>query len=432
MSELTPNPELRPRSELRTRGGAPSLRGIARHGRLRKASPIGTIVKFIAAALAVVLVSGVSVGALAVNSVTSKTTIVDIPNSQPEGQPLPAIGAIEGGFNILIVGSDSRSGQGGIGGSEEDDSGELNDVTMLLHVSQDQTNAVAISFPRDMVVGIPECENSDGGTKGYSTEPLNVSLYYGGLSCVAQTITELTGLPIQYAGLIKFYGVINMADAIGGVDVCVDGPMIDDNTGLVLPAAGTYSLTGIDALAFLRSRAAVGDGSDLTRISSQQVYLSALVRKLKSAETLGDFKKVYALADAGLSNMTVSSSLNSVTTMTSIALALKDIPLEKVTFVQYPGTTGSTDALYAGKVRPNTAAGDALMEFIAADEPFALEAAGDDRGSTLDPNAPVAPVTPVTPVDPSAPPVEAPALPVLEGVRGQTAADYTCTITNSY
>lgn len=422
MSELTPQSELRPRSELRTRNGAATLKGIARHGRLRKPSAVASVVKLLAAALAVVLVSGVSVGALAVTSLTSKATVVDIPNSQGGDAPLPEVGAIEGGFNILIAGSDTREDQGGIGGSFADESGQLNDVNILLHVSQDQTNAVAISFPRDLVVGIPECEGSDGYTKGYSTEPLNTALSYGGLSCVAQSVTELTGLPIQYAGLIKFYGVINMADAIGGVDVCVDGPMYDDNTGIAIAAAGTYNLKGIDALAFLRSRAAVGDGSDLTRISSQQVYLSALVRKLKSSETLGDLKKVYSLADAALSNMTVSSSLNSIPTMVSIAQALKKIPLENVTFVQYPGTTGG-DGVYTGKVQPNQYAGDALMEYIKADQPFALAAAGDDRGSTLDPNAPVTPTAPAT---------DAPVLPVLDGVNGQTAAQYTCTITNDY
>ncbi|MGV8896963.1 MAG: LCP family protein [Rhodoglobus sp.] len=422
MSELTPRSDVRSRSELRTRSAAATLPGIARHGRLPKSSPVATVFKLLAAVLAVVLVSGVSIGALAVTSLTSKATVVDIPNSQGGDAPLPEVGAIEGGFNILIAGSDTREDQGGIGGSFEDESGQLNDVNMLLHVSEDQTNAVAISFPRDLVVGIPNCEDSDGYTKGYSTEPLNTALSYGGLSCVAQTITELTGLPIQYAGLIKFYGVINMADAIGGVDVCVDGPMVDDNTGINMPEAGTYNLTGIDALAFLRSRAAVGDGSDLTRISSQQVYLSALVRTLKSSETLGDFKKVYALADAALSNMTVSSSLNSIPTMVAIAQALKNIPLENVTFVQYPGTTGG-DGVYLNKVQPNKYAGDALMAFIEADQPFVLEAAGDDRGSTLDPNAPVAPTAPAT---------DAPELPMLDNVSGQTAAQYTCTITNGY
>ena len=421
MSELQPQPEMRSRSELRVRGGS-SAPGLARHGRLRKASPWGTIAKFVAAALAVILVSGASVGAIAFNSIYSKRTVVALVG-ETEGPP-PQIGAIEGGFNILIVGSDTRGGQYGIGGDVADDSSVLNDVNILLHVSQDQTNAVAISFPRDMVVGIPECpwDDGSGDTKGYSTEPINVALYYGGLPCVVLTVQELTGLPIQFAGMITFDGVVDMSDAIGGVDVCITGPMYDPYTGIDLPAAGTYKLSGFDALAFLRSRHGVGDGSDLTRISSQQVYLSSLVRTLKSQDTLGDVKKLYNLANAAVSSMTLSSSLADVSTMVSIALALKNIPLERVTFVQYPGNTGG-DGIYAGKVRPDRATGDAMMALIAADQPFVLAETTDGRGSTIDPNAPVA-----TP-DPTAAPVDNSGLPVVEGVRGQTAADYSCSIT---
>ena len=421
MSELQPQPEMRSRSELRVRGGS-SAPGLARHGRLRKPSPWGTIAKFVAAALAVILVSGASVGAIAFNSIYSKRTVVALVG-ETEGPP-PQIGAIEGGFNILIVGSDTRGGQYGIGGDVADDSSVLNDVNILLHVSQDQTNAVAISFPRDMVVGIPECpwDDGSGDTKGYSTEPINVALYYGGLPCVVLTVEELTGLPIQFAGMITFDGVVDMSDAIGGVDVCITAPMYDPYTGIDLPTAGTWKLSGFNALAFLRSRHGVGDGSDLTRISSQQVYLSSLVRTLKSQDTLGDVKKLYNLANAAVSSMTLSSSLADVSTMVSIALALKNIPLERVTFVQYPGNTGG-DGIYAGKVRPDTATGDEMMALIAADQPFVLAETTDGRGSTIDPNAPVA-----TP-DPTAAPVDNSGLPVIEGVKGQTAADYTCSIT---
>ena len=81
------------------------------------------------------------------------------------------------------------------------------------------------------------------------------------------------------------------------------------------------------------------------------------------------------------------------------------------------------DGIYAGKVRPDTATGDEMMALIAADQPFVLAETTDGRGSTIDPNAPVA-----TP-DPTAAPVDNTGLPVVEGVKGQTAADYTCSIT---
>ncbi|NYF09108.1 LCP family protein required for cell wall assembly [Leifsonia sp. AK011] len=419
--------ELRPRAELRS-----ATPGIARHGQLKRNRAWPLVLQIVGAALAVVLISAASVSAVVVNSLTSKIAPT-IELTQPTEGPLPQIGAIEGGFNILIVGSDTRQGQNGIGGSEEEETGQLNDVNMLLHVSQDQTNAVAISFPRDMVVDIPECVDSDGDTKGFSTEPINVALYYGGLDCVAQTVSLLTGLPIQFAGMITFSGVIAMGDAVGGVPVCVTGPIDDPNTGLYIEQAGTYELRGLDALAFLRSREGVGDGSDLTRISSQQVYLSSLVRKLQGEETLSDPKKVYDLATAALSNMQLSSSLGSLDTMVSIALALKDIPPANVTFVQYPGTTGGS-GVYTGKVQPDFAAGQQLMDYVMADQPFALTEAGDGRGSVTDPNAPAPePTTPETTpeTDPSAaPPAEPVEKPVLEGVDGQTAADYTCSVAN--
>jgi LCP family protein required for cell wall assembly len=423
MSELRPRAEAR--GELRPRSSAsPKVPGIARHGRLKKGGPVGAIFAFIAAALAVLLVSGASVAAIAVAGLASKTETFEL-ITETEGPP-PQIGAIEGGFNILIVGSDVCEASMN---NCDDRENELNDVNILLHVAQDQTNAVAMSFPRDMVVGIPECPWSDGdGTKAYSTEPLNTAMYYGGVGCVAQTISELTGLPIQFAGKITFGGVIAMSDAIGGVDVCVNGPVIDPYTGINLPAAGTYTLAGGTALAFLRSRHGVGDGSDLTRISSQQVYLSSLVRKLKDNNVLSDVPTLYNLANAALSNMSLSSSLADIPTMVSVALALKDIPLERVTFVQYPGTTGGS-GIYAGKVKPNTARGDELMALIAADQPFLLAAAGDGRGSEA--GAAPAPDPSATP-DPNAPVVDNTGLPVLQGVSGQTAADYTCSVSNDY
>jgi len=434
MSELRPRSESQGSGELRSRSrGAAKQPGIARHGRLRKRSPLGAIFGFIAAALAVVLVSGASIGAVAFNALYSKADVVEI-IGETDGPP-PQIGAIEGGFNILIVGSDRCEEAMG---NCDDRENELNDVNILLHVSQDQSNAVAISFPRDMVVGIPECPWSDGdGTKAYSTEPLNVAMYYGGLNCVAMTISELTGLPIQFAGVITFNGVIQMSNAIGGVDVCIDAPIFDPYTGLNLPTAGQHTLSGGMALAFLRSRHGVGDGSDLTRISSQQVYLSSLVRKLKAEGTLTNASVLYNLANAAISNMSLSSNLADVPTMVSIALALKNIPLERVTFVQYPGNTGGT-GIYAGKVRPNLALGDEMMALVRADQPFVLAAAGDGKGSEEVAPPVTTPVKkpidltnpdPVATDEPAAP-VDNTGLPVLSGIRGQTAANYTCSISN--
>jgi LCP family protein required for cell wall assembly len=414
-------------SELRTRSNRSAKNPVvARHGRQRKQGPWGAILAFVGAGLVVLLVSGGSLAAIVVNQLSSNIKRVTL-IGETEGPP-PSIGAYEGGFNILIVGSDKCEDDSGCAGRG---SANLNDVTMLLHVSADQTNAVAVSIPRDLVVPIPSCPAEDGSGNNYAMagRPINETLFYGGLPCTVLTVEALTGLDIQFAGLITFNGVIQMTDAVGGVDVCVTEPIFDKYTGLNVPA-GVSNLSGGQALAFLRTRHGVGDGSDLTRISSQQVYLSSLVRTLKSAGTLGDPFKVYALAQAATTNMTLSSGFSNLDTLASIALALKDIPIDRVTFVQYPGTTGQP-GIYLGKVAPVKGKADELFAKIKADEPFLLESAGDGRGSELNPNAPVAVAEPVPSGSAVAPAEPAAPLATITGVRGQSAADYTCAIANN-
>src|SRR6185312_10996268 len=176
----------------------------------------------VATALAVVLVSGVAVAGVSLTRINNNIKTVKLVG-ETEGPP-PALGSYEGGFNILLVGSDSRKGSG-----EKGPGSVLNDVNILLHVSQDQTDAVAVSIPRDMVVPIPACPREDGKGNYHSMagQPINVTLSYGGLPCTVLTVHQLTGLDIQYAGLITFDGVINVSTAVGGVPVCVNGPFHD-------------------------------------------------------------------------------------------------------------------------------------------------------------------------------------------------------------
>jgi LCP family protein required for cell wall assembly len=424
-------------SEFRDRSRRlPAAEAVVRHGRQARSAAWKTILGLLGGALVVALVAGGSIAAIALHQLESNIHTVTI-GADTAGPP-PNIAAMKGGFNILLAGSDTREGQGGIGGTVRDDDSVLNDVTMLMHVAQDQKSAVVVSIPRDMVVPIPKCQNG-GPATGL---PINTTLYYGGLACTAATVENLTGLKIQFAGLITFTGVIAMSDAVGGVDVCVNAPIKDPYTGLNLPKAGTYTLQGADALAFLRSRHGVGDGSDLGRISSQQVYLSSLVRKLKSSDTLTNLGKLYAIAQAATQNITLSENFTRLDTLVSVALVLKNIPLDNIVFVQYPGTTGGT-GIYAGKVQPVTSVATKLFDAIKADKPIALAASsvgGNDphAGSTLDPDAP-SPAPSSTASgggsgsgsgsDSGSGGSDAQ---VINGVQGQTAAQYTCSVAYHY
>lgn len=389
---------------------------ITRHGMLKVGNPFLTALKFVSAALAVVLVSGTVVGGIFLAQLNNDITSVPLVG-ESEGPP-PALGSYEGGFNVLIVGSDVCEDDSGCDGRG---AAELNDVTILLHVSHDQTNAVAVSIPRDMVVPIPACPRADGKGK-YSAmagRPINETLSYGGLPCTVLTVSTLTGLDIPFAAEVKFSGVINISTAIGGVPVCIAGPMRDSFTGFTVPAAGEYPLSGHDALMFLRSRHGVGDGGDLGRISSQQQFLSSMIRKLKApGGALGDPIALLKIATVVSKNTIVSNSLKNLNTMVSMAEVLKKLQLDKVVFVQYPAVTGQS-GLYAGKVAPVAATAAALFAKIKADEPFTPAKPG--LGAKLDASAPAVPGA-SAPSDAADAPSE-----VLPGIEGQSAADNTCT-----
>jgi len=403
---------------------------LARHGRLRKSNPFLALAKVTAAAVAVVMVSTVSVAAIATYDVAA--TVRPGVTLGNENGGAPKIGAIGGGVNLLLVGSDSRQGQGDGYGDPTVETGVLNDVTMLMHIAEDHSSATVVSIPRDTFVSIPDCTGPDGSTfEAVSYEKINESLGRGGLACTVKTVEQLTGLHIPYAALVQFNGVAALSEAVGGVPVCIAEPIKDPYTDLDLPA-GEQMLKGKEALQFLRTRHGVGDGSDLGRISNQQVFLSSLVRTLKSAKTLSDPIKVYSIAKAAAKNMQLSNSLNSIDTMAAIAMALKDIPLDKVVFVQYP--TGSAD----GGVIPSEESAAALMSDIKHDVAPVLNPGDASFLSVRDPksaapadastDAPTADsssdaATDDATADPSATPTPS-ALP--SDVYGQTAGERTC------
>jgi LCP family protein required for cell wall assembly len=408
---------------------------LVRHARVSPRRVWARILRIAGIVAVVAVISASSIAAISAWSITSRIqeNSVDL---QAEGEaPPPAIGAYDGGFNLLVVGVDNDPDQA-------DDDGErgdaiLNDVNLLLHVSQDHKTAVAVSFPRDLIIPHPECVDPTGGTfPSMSARPVNEAMERGGLPCVVDTIESLTGLDIPFAGVVTFDAVVQMTNAIGGVPICLTGPVYDENIDYVddngqhrhldLPA-GITEISGGEALGFLRSRHGVGDGSDLGRISSQQQYLSSLVRKVKSNETLTDLTRLYSLANVVADNVKLSSSLTSIDTMISMAQALRTIDLDKITFVQYPGTTNDPD--FPGRVVPVRNAADQLFALIAADQPFQLGADSQPVGSTTEPTAPAeptAPVDPEAPVDPATPDAGVP--PVLDGVTGSTALQETCAI----
>lgn len=435
-----------PRRHQRARGPAP-----VRHGKLPRRRLGIAIVKLLAGVVAVVLVSSVSVAAYAVwdvaRSVKHGVHLAALPGHTAIPQDIPNVGAIDGGVNLLLAGTDSRSGLGGVYDSADEQDASTgegnNDVTMLLHIAQDHQSMMVVSFPRDLMVRIPACPTLDGkGTvSGSSKAQFNTALSRGGLACVVLTVEKLTGLTIPFGAVINFNGVSAMSTAVGGVSVCLASPVKDEYTNpqLDLPA-GESTLVGDEALSFLRSRHGVGDGSDLGRISNQQVFLSALARKIVSGGVLSNPVQLYALAKAAVQNITPSDTLTNPTTFVQIALALKDTGLQNMVFLQYPAVS---DPDNPNRVVPDQYAASAVNDALVNDQPVALT--GTTGRAAEDPTATATP----TPTDSSTPantPTTAPgdtgsgtpgptttsgAVELPSNVTGQTAAQQTCTKGNN-
>jgi LCP family protein required for cell wall assembly len=245
-------------------------------------------------------------------------------------------------FNILLIGTDKRTGKGNESyGDRENTTGHA-DTTLLLHVAKDRTNATVLSIPRDMKVNIPDCDTkqADGSfttIPGAEFERFGYSLGVSGrdAGCTMRTVQELTGIKPDHFMMADFNAIKTLTTAVDGVEVCVEKPVNDEKSGLVLPE-GTSKIEGEQALAFVRTRHAWGNQGDLDRIKVQQQFLASLMRKMSSGDTLTSPTKLVKLAEAATEALTVDKAIGKVGTLKDIALEMKKVPPKNISFTTVP------------------------------------------------------------------------------------------------
>ena len=377
--------------------------------------------KLVVAIAAVVLVSAGAITAIALGHGTSAApqtapgASTSTPAALAAATPTPTIGPKAGPINLLLVGTDTRTGQGAaFAGGLKDSSGVgNNDVTMLIQIAADHTSARVVSFPRDLMIPIPACS----GAGASSVAQVNSSLYRGGTACVAKTIKQLTGMAsIPYTALISFDGVEKLSTAIGGVPVCVARAINDPYTDLHL-SVGWHTISGATALSFLRTRHGVGDGSDLGRINNQQSFLTDLLRTMFSKNVLTSPTKLYDIASAVYQDMAVSDNLKNAADLVSITRILADIPLNRFSFLRYPTTSSPA---YPNRVVPGAAA--SLVNQVLRQNVNVKLTGGTGNGAVPAPSTLKKPLPTNTPKAKRT--VTTITLPSY--VVGQTAADRTC------
>ncbi|TXR96610.1 LytR family transcriptional regulator [Streptomyces sp. col6] len=244
-------------------------------------------------------------------------------------------------INILIIGTDKRTGKGNEGYGDKGSVGHA-DTNILFHVSEDRTNATAMSIPRDLITDIPECtaKQEDGSEKtipGTEHVRFNRSLGESGRNpgCTMKTVEELTGVKIDHFMMVDFNAVKTLSTAVGGVNICLDHAINDPKSHLNLPA-GPNKVSGEDALAFVRTRHAYSNESDLDRIKGQQQFMGSMIKQAKSDETLTSPTKLFKVADAATKALTVDKPIGDVKKLSALAKEITKTDTKNITFVTMP------------------------------------------------------------------------------------------------
>ena len=291
--------------------------------------------------LVVVVVVAVAGGAYTAWRLNSNITKVDVSDALGTNRPTQAPKA-EGAVNILLVGSDTREGTGNDKiGAVVEDPGQHSDTNLLVHLSKDRTWATVVSIPRDsMTKAPPECSPTAPKDQ-WVTRQWNHNYKIGGIGCLIHTLEGNTGVFVDHYAVVDFRGFQSMVDALGGVTVCTEQPIDDRESGLRL-TAGTHTLQGEQALAYVRTRKSLGDGSDLGRIKRQQAFLSSVAQEATSSRLLFQPAKLFGFLDAATKSLTTDPAFG-LGTMKDLAESIRGIGLSNIQFVTVPNEPYAPD-----------------------------------------------------------------------------------------
>jgi LCP family protein required for cell wall assembly len=248
-------------------------------------------------------------------------------------------------MNMLLVGVDSRAG---LTADQVDEYATGNpdglnntDTMMLVHIPADGSAASFVSFPRDMYVAIPgqgRGKLNSAYSLGYdsvderSTEEEKRS---AGARLLIQTISSLSGLQIDHYAEINLLGFINLTQIVGGVDVDLCAASDDSVTGAHFDA-GPQTLSGAQALLFVRQRHGVGErSSDFDRVARQQVFIAGMLRNVLSSNTLLDPTKQRQIVEQVGTSVTLDQGLDIFT----LAAQMQNVQPGSITFQTIPGLT---------------------------------------------------------------------------------------------
>src|SRR6478752_3060304 len=297
-------------------------------------------------------------------NITTDTSAAAELKAYEKDRPLPIARNAQ---NILLIGSDTRSGDNSAYG-RDDGGSQRSDTTILLHLAADRRSATAVSIPRDLMTDIPSCHTGEGKATKQQFAQFNWAFELGGTACTIRTVEKMTGIRVDHHMVIDFNGFKDMVDAVDGVEVCLKKPVDDADAHLKLPA-GRQKLDGEEALGYVRARKSIGNGSDTERMDRQQKFLGALVNKMQSDGVLLNPTRLYPVLDAATKALTTDPGLDNLKDLYDLVRGLRDVPTDKVQFLTVPRQPYAADRNRDELVQPDA---NRLFKRLRQDDPVAV------------------------------------------------------------
>lgn len=240
-----------------------------------------------------------------------------------------------GAQDLLVLGSDSRSGANSRYGADE--GAARSDTAMVVHIDKGHRSASVVSIPRDTLIDRPACTGDETGrpVAAEKRAMFNTAYEVGGPACAVKTVESMSGIRMDHYVEVDFTGFKQLVDDLGGVEITT-GQAINDSKSHLDLKPGTHTLDGEESLGLVRTRKSVGDGSDLGRIQLQQAFVKALMNQAKTVGVFSSPKKLFTLADTATKAVTTDSELGSVKKLTGFANGLKGLESKNVHMVTLP------------------------------------------------------------------------------------------------
>jgi LCP family protein required for cell wall assembly len=233
---------------------------------------------------------------------------------------------------VLVVGDDSGDdlsrGFRDLGAGERE--GHRTDTIMILRIDPQGNKITGINFPRDLLVTL--CDGS--------RQRINAAWYTGGADCLVETVRDFAGIGIDHYVQVNFEGFVKIVNAVGGVPMYLEKPMVDPKAHVDLPK-GCVELDGRNALGFVRTRI----DSDFGRIARQQRFLKELADRATSLSVLANPVRLFQLVDSIGELLTVDDELG-IGTMREFALTLRSVESDDITLGTIPTVTDSSTGVF--------------------------------------------------------------------------------------